>query len=182
MMALLVKNHTSSVTTYNGILTADNKDAFRRYKGVEVLIEMLKIHKSAHVAKALSHVLSGNGNFIATTFLVLTFCLLEISVDKYKSEIGELIGKILCEGLNDEDFVESLVDLLLVLNSENTHFEQTDVIVKGICLIFKKFYENEKFCLKFMMLFDKNLSSKDGKHKQIEYPIKQSILSRETFW
>ena len=40
---------------------ADNKDAFRRYKGVEILIEMLKEHKNVSVIKALTHVLSENG-------------------------------------------------------------------------------------------------------------------------
>ena len=40
---------------------ADSKDAFRRNKGITVLIEMLKFHKNAQVAKALNRVLSGNG-------------------------------------------------------------------------------------------------------------------------
>ena len=44
-------------------IAADNKDEFRRYKGVEVLIDMLETYKSAQVAKALIHVLNGNGNF-----------------------------------------------------------------------------------------------------------------------
>ena len=42
--------------------TADNKDAFRKYKGIEVLIEMLKGYKSDVVARALTHVLTGNSN------------------------------------------------------------------------------------------------------------------------
>ena len=41
--------------------TADSKDAFRRYNGVEVLIEMLRAHKDAQVARALVHVLRDNG-------------------------------------------------------------------------------------------------------------------------
>ena len=41
--------------------TADNKDAFRKYKGVEILIEMLKEYKSVVVAKTLTHAISGNG-------------------------------------------------------------------------------------------------------------------------
>ena len=45
--------------------TADNKDAFRRYKGVKILVEMLKNYKSSQVAKTLIHVLNGNGNFMA---------------------------------------------------------------------------------------------------------------------
>ena len=39
---------------------ADNKDTFRRYKGVEVLIETIRKHKSTVVTKALIHVLTGN--------------------------------------------------------------------------------------------------------------------------
>ena len=40
--------------------TADNKDVFRRYKGIEILIEMLKEHNSVTVAKTLTYVLTGN--------------------------------------------------------------------------------------------------------------------------
>lgn len=41
---------------------ADNKDAFRKYKGVELLIELMKKYKSLNVIKALNHVLKGNCN------------------------------------------------------------------------------------------------------------------------
>ena len=41
--------------------TADNKDTFRHYKGIEVLIEMFNLYRNSTVANALSHVLSGNG-------------------------------------------------------------------------------------------------------------------------
>ena len=41
--------------------SADNKDTFRHYRGIEVLIEMFKLYRNSIVAKALSHVLSGNG-------------------------------------------------------------------------------------------------------------------------
>ena len=58
MITLLVKQ---KYNFFNTLLLADNKDAFRRYKGVEVLIEMLKEHKGTAVAKALTHVLSDNG-------------------------------------------------------------------------------------------------------------------------
>ena len=94
---------------------------------------------------------------------MFTFCLLEISIDKYKSEIGELIGKILCEGLNDEGVVESLVDLLLVLDSTSTHFEQTDVIVKGICLTLNKFVDSKIVCLKLIETFNKRLIDEEGR-------------------
>ena len=40
---------------------ADNKDTFRHYMGIEVLIEMFKLYRNSTVANALSHVLSGNG-------------------------------------------------------------------------------------------------------------------------
>ena len=59
-MILLVKVKLALIHFAN-TFTADNKDAFRRYKGVEILVEMLRIHKDAQVAKALFHVLNGNG-------------------------------------------------------------------------------------------------------------------------
>ena len=41
--------------------SADNKDTFRRYRGIEVLIEMFSLYRNSTIAKALSHVLSENG-------------------------------------------------------------------------------------------------------------------------
>ena len=71
MIALLVK--VKFCYNLNELFTADNKDAFRRYKGIEILVEMLRIHKSAQVTKALCHVLRRNGIFIKNlTILVLS--------------------------------------------------------------------------------------------------------------
>ena len=39
---------------------ADNRDAFRRYRGIDILIKTLEIHKDSQAAKALWHALSEN--------------------------------------------------------------------------------------------------------------------------
>ena len=59
---LLVLYITKSILVQKKKVTyaADNKDTFRRYKGIEILIGMFSVHKSVQVAKALKHVLSGN--------------------------------------------------------------------------------------------------------------------------
>ena len=43
------------------ILTADNNVVFRRYNGIEILIEMLMVHKDVQIVKALLHVLNKKG-------------------------------------------------------------------------------------------------------------------------
>lgn len=57
------------------LFIADSKDAFREFKGVEVLIELLKKNKSAPVAKALTHVLTGNGNSLMRFFFLSAYFL-----------------------------------------------------------------------------------------------------------
>ena len=47
--------------TFATVFAADNKNTFRRYRGVVVLIEMLRTHKNVEIVKTLIHVLSRNG-------------------------------------------------------------------------------------------------------------------------
>ena len=60
-MTLLVEHYQQDKTITDIPFVADNKDTFRKYKGVEILIEMLKEYKTVVVAKTLTHVISGNG-------------------------------------------------------------------------------------------------------------------------
>lgn len=56
------RKHEHNTSTMLLHPTADNKDIFRRYRGVEILIEMLKTHRDPQIAKALSHVIKENCN------------------------------------------------------------------------------------------------------------------------
>ena len=49
-------------------MAADNKDAFREYGGIDTLVNLLDTHKSPEIAKALTHVLQGNGNCPKASF------------------------------------------------------------------------------------------------------------------
>ena len=68
MTTPLVKDKITNLC--NTFLTADNKNAFRRYKGIEVLAEMLNEHKNVTVTKALIHVLEGSGKCL--NIIILT--------------------------------------------------------------------------------------------------------------
>ena len=72
-MTLPVKNKISIETFLQHHLLADNKNAFRRYKGIELLIKMLREHKNIIVAKALIHVLTENSkiNLVAHSLFIL---------------------------------------------------------------------------------------------------------------
>lgn len=48
-------------------------DTFRRYKGIEVLIEMLKLYRDPFVAQALTHTLKGNGKQNNTKILFILY-------------------------------------------------------------------------------------------------------------
>ena len=71
MMTLLVK--TKHNNYFQCSFLADNKDNFRRYRGIEILIDMLKEQKSGVVAKALAHVISGNGKLTQYVYSQLNF-------------------------------------------------------------------------------------------------------------
>ena len=57
---LLVEQIKQNKKLSNASFIADSKESFRKYKGVEVLIEVFKEHKNVAVTKALTHVLTGN--------------------------------------------------------------------------------------------------------------------------
>ena len=110
------------------------------------------------------------------------FCLLEISIDKYKSEIGDVIGEILCEEPNDEKSVDGLADILLVLNSVNTHIEYTQGFVRGIYLALKNFVENEKICLRLVQTLNKGLSDEESKSQLLNQNKDKTGFTREALW
>ena len=58
MMTLHVKTQNKRI--FDAPFLADNKDAFRKYRGVEILIKVLREYKSAAVVKAIIHVITGN--------------------------------------------------------------------------------------------------------------------------
>ena len=94
---------------------------------------------------------------------MFTALFVEISVDRYKNEIGNIVGNILCEESSDEETVEALTDLLLVITSPSIHTERTQTLIKGVCLGLKRFDENEKICTKFIEIFRNNLTYKESK-------------------
>ena len=49
-------------------MTADNRDSFMKFIGVDTLVNLLETHISPVIAKALTHVMQGNGNCPKTSF------------------------------------------------------------------------------------------------------------------
>ena len=77
MIILLVKSTSTNASHKHNTTTiyptADNKDEFRRCKGVKILIKILKEHKGLKVVNALRYVLSGNGKH-NLKFIIAFFC------------------------------------------------------------------------------------------------------------
>ena len=165
------------------ILTADSNVVFRRYNGVEILIEMLMVHKDVQIVKALLHVLNKKGKqkIAIQPLSFITFLLLEPLVNKRKNEVGDVIGEILCrEPSSDEETVEIFVDLLSFFGPTFDQTAQMQNLLRGICVGLKKYASNENITLKLMEALDKNLS--DEECKSDIYFKAQTHVSSKNLW
>ena len=149
-------------------MIADNKNLFRRYGGIDVLIDVFEKLKSEHVARALEHVLKGNGkshipsNSLYTLAHPRSFCSLGLNIVLYCKRICTNVGSCFCHGPLDEGTVISFLKLLdIARNGKGSILYEN--YIKGIVNSVEPLILNREVGLSFLKLFSQS-SCEDSNH------------------
>ena len=117
-------------------------------------MDALPIYKGCEIAKALIHVLRGNGkNTFTTNFAAQTLILPDINIEKYGDEIGQIVGQILHDHTLKEEAVGTFMGLMGTLSTKYIIFTLTKKLVEGVCRATEHFIKNERICLNFFKIF-----------------------------
>ena len=152
---------------------------FRRYGGIDVLIDAFEKLKSKHAARALAHVLKGNGksHSPSDSFHVhvysRSFYSLELNIVLYCKKICTIVGSWFCHGPLDEDTVTSFLRLLsLIRKSKESTLSESHL--KGIVNSVEPLTSNREVSLSFLGLFSQS-SCEDSNHYFLFFLLKKYI-------
>ena len=93
---------------------------------------------------------------------------LDISIDKYNNEIGEIVGNIMTRKSLTENEVDELMSLVGILNSTEAHFNKSHNLIKGTSFAMEKFINNEKLCSKCIETVSLKLSENESNQNKLK--------------
>ena len=81
-------------------------------------------------------------------YLFIDFVLcLDINIERYGYDIGEIVGEILLEGILQINAAASFMDLIEALNPEG-NLSMSHALMRGVCFTLEKFVSVEDTCLR----------------------------------